>query len=130
MILGVGTDIVSVERCEEMLNRQGRRIAERILTSHELAGFDAAARPAAFLAKRFAAKEAAAKAFGTGFRDGLSLQHIEVGNNAVGAPLLRFNGRAEQLCRELHVCAGHLSLSDEQQYAVAFVTLECTPPQG
>jgi len=130
LIHGIGTDIISIPRCEEMLARQGRRIAERILTARELVGFDAAAKPAAFLAKRFAAKEACAKALGTGFRDGLSLLHIEVENDALGAPHLRLSGRAEVLWAEYGLTACHLSLSDEKNYAVAFVTLERATPQG
>lgn len=123
MIHGIGTDIVAIARIEEGLQRHGDRFAERILADSEIEGFRAAVRPASYLAKRFAAKEAMAKAMGTGFRDGLSLRHIAVGHDAKGRPLIELNGRAEELCRELGIGACHLSLSDERDYAVAFVTL-------
>jgi holo-[acyl-carrier protein] synthase len=75
------------------------------------------------LAKRFAAKEAAAKAMGTGFRDGLSLRHIAVANEASGKPVLCFSGRAAELIERFGIGDAHLSLSDEREFAVAFVTL-------
>ena len=80
--------------------------------------------PAAFLAKRFAAKEATAKAFGTGFRDGLNLRHIAVKNNGLGRPGLQFSHRATALLAELNIDACFLSLSDERHYAVAHVVME------
>lgn len=123
MIFGIGTDIVAIARIEEGLERHGDRFAERILADSELEGFRSAARPASYLAKRFAAKEAMAKALGTGFRDGLSLRHIAVGHDVKGRPLIEVSGRAEELCRELGIGARHLSISDEHEYAVAFVTL-------
>lgn len=126
MIYGIGTDIVAIARIEESLQRHGERFAERILADSEMEGFRAATRPASYLAKRFAAKEAMAKAMGTGFRDGLSLRHIAVGHDDKGKPLLELNGRAEELCSELGIGARHLSLSDEYEYAVAFVTLLST----
>ena len=123
MIFGIGTDIVSISRIEEGLGRHGERFAERILADSELDGFHAAARPASYLAKRFAAKEAMAKAMGIGFRDGLTMRQITVGHDAKGRPLIVVSGRAEDLCSELGIGARHLSISDEHEYAVAFVTL-------
>jgi holo-[acyl-carrier protein] synthase len=123
VIFGIGTDIVAIVRIEAGLQRHGDRFAQRILADSELEGFRRAARPASYLAKRFAAKEAMAKAMGTGFRDGLSLRHIAVGHDAKGRPLIEVSGRAEELCRELGIGARHLSLSDEHEYALAFVTL-------
>ena len=124
MILGIGTDLVEVARMEAALARHGRRFAERILTEPELAGFDDDASPAHFLARRFAAKEACAKAFGTGFRDGLSLRHIGVDHDALGRPLLALTGEAAIRAARLGVGASHLSLSDDRAYALAFVVLE------
>ncbi|MDX5411366.1 MAG: holo-ACP synthase [Thauera sp.] len=123
MIVGIGTDIVRIDRFEAMLERHGPRVAERILGADELAEFAAAARPARFLAKRFAVKEAVAKAFGTGFRDGLSLRHIGVTHDALGRPSLAFLGRAEELRVRLGVADSHVSVADERDYAIAFVTL-------
>ncbi|MBE0509238.1 MAG: holo-ACP synthase [Chromatiales bacterium] len=123
MIFGIGTDIVAIARMEKALARHGERFAERILAEQERAAYAEAARPARFLAKRFAAKEAAAKAFGTGFSAGLSLQHIVISHDARGRPLLSFHGQAEVFCRDQGVGEAHLSISDEQDYAIAFVTL-------
>jgi len=124
MIVGIGTDIVSIARFEAMLERHGARVAERILSVDELREFSETVRPARFLAKRFAVKEAAAKAFGTGFRAGLSLRHIGVRHDQLGRPELAFSGRAEELCIQLQVSASHVSVADEQDYAIAFVTLQ------
>lgn len=124
MIFGIGTDIVRVGRMRQDLERFGERIAERILTENELTEFRVNARPAHFLARRFAAKEAAAKALGTGFRDGLSLRHIGVTHDSAGKPMLEFTGAALELIRQRGICIAHVSLSDEEDHAVAFVTLE------
>ncbi|MGD8572901.1 MAG: holo-ACP synthase [Gammaproteobacteria bacterium] len=124
MIYGIGTDIVAVSRLESALNRHGQRFAGRILADEEMVRFSEYAKPAQFLAKRFAAKEAVAKAFGTGFRDGLSLRHIIVDNDHHGRPTLRFTAMAQTLAERLGIRASHLSLSDEQDYAVAMVVLE------
>jgi holo-[acyl-carrier protein] synthase len=123
MIFGVGTDIVSIPRMQALLDKQGDKIAKRILSETELASFKKAIKPAAFLAKRFAAKEATAKALGTGFRNGLSLSHIIVQNNQLGRPELIFEHRADELLSELKIGRSFLSLSDEEQYAIAYVTL-------
>ena len=123
MIFGIGTDIVRVARMQQSLDKHGERFARRILTDHELIGYRQASKPANFLAKRFAAKEATAKAMGTGFRNGLSLKHINVGHDEQGKPLLEFSGLAAEFMSEQGVNEAHVSLADEQEYAVAFVTL-------
>ena len=123
MIIGIGTDIVCVSRMAKNLERYGDKFAERILTPNELTEFLQHKQPASFLAKRFAAKEATAKAMGCGFRDGLLLSHIGVGHDDLGKPLLEYSGKAVQLCGTLKICKSHLSISDEDKYAVAFVTL-------
>ncbi|MGD8569531.1 MAG: holo-ACP synthase [Gammaproteobacteria bacterium] len=124
MIFGIGTDIVQICRLEDALSRYGQRFAERILAPSEIERFNRYVRPANFLAKRFAAKEAVAKAFGTGFRDGLSLRHIIVDNDDHGRPLLQFEETASILAERFEISASHLSLSDENDYAVAMVVLE------
>jgi holo-[acyl-carrier protein] synthase len=123
MIYGIGTDIVRVERMRENLDRWGDRFAQRILTETELVDFSNAPDPSHFLAKRFAAKEAAAKALGVGFSTGLSPRHIGVTHDARGRPLLEYTERAAELCRELHIEHSHVSIADERDHAVAFVTL-------
>jgi len=127
MIYGIGTDIVSIARIANALQRHGTRFAERILAPGEQQGFTEAARPEHFLAKRFAAKEAAAKAFGTGFSDGLRMRDIAVTHDSRGRPLLSFSGRADSLCEELGIGEHFLSISDEKEHAIAYVILMRRP---
>lgn len=126
MIFGIGVDLVRVARMESNIERFGDRFAERILTGGEMIEYrtQASGQRGRFLAKRFAAKEAAAKAFGTGFRDGLGLRDIGVGHDAQGRPLLQYSGRAFELCAEAGIYSSHLSIADETDYAIAYVTLE------
>ncbi len=124
MIFGIGTDLVHIPRMQALLDKHDDKIALRILSDAEFAEFKQATNQAAFLAKRFAAKEATAKAFGTGFRDGLSLQHIKVINNKDGKPELTFCQRGLYLIEQYNIGRSMLSLSDENDYAIAFVTLE------
>ena len=123
MIYGIGTDIVSIARIATALERHGVRFAERILAPSEREAFRESARQEHFLAKRFAAKEAAAKAFGTGFRDGLCMSDIAVTHDGRGRPLLSFGGRAQSLCEELGIGEHYLSISDEKDNAIAYVIL-------
>ncbi|GAB4509548.1 MAG: holo-ACP synthase [Sulfuricaulis sp.] len=124
MIFGIGTDIVRVARIQQDLDRFGERFAERILTTSELQEYHQNANKANFLARRFAAKEAAVKALGTGFSQGVQLHDIEVTHDTQGKPLLEFRGRAREFLREKNISIAHISLADEQDHAVAFVTLE------
>ena len=123
MIFGIGTDIVRVARMHKNIERYGEKFAERILTSAEMEEYRCEARPAHFLAKRFAAKEAAAKAMGTGFRDGLHFHHIGVGHDAAGKPRLEFTDEAAAFVQAHGITNVHVSLADEEDHAVAFVTL-------
>jgi holo-[acyl-carrier protein] synthase len=123
MIFGIGTDIVRVARMHKNIERFGEKFAERILTQAEMEEYRNEARPAHFLAKRFAAKEAAAKAMGTGFRDGLMLHHIGVTHDPAGKPQLVFSDDAEVFVRQHGITGVHVSLADEEDHAVAFVTL-------
>lgn len=123
MIFGIGTDIVRINRMAESLERHGDKFAERILSADELKVFHKTDNGARYLAKRFAAKEATSKAMGTGFRDGLSLKHISVGNDDKGKPILNFTDKAKCFMEENNIVESHISLADEQEYAVAFVTL-------
>jgi holo-[acyl-carrier protein] synthase len=123
MIFGIGTDIVRVARMQKNIERYGEKFAERILTSAELAEYRNETRKAHFLAKRFAAKEAAAKAMGTGFRDGLMLHHIGVTHDAAGKPQLAFTDQAADFVESHGIRSVHVSLADEEDHAVAFVAL-------
>jgi len=123
MIFGIGTDIVHINRMRDNLEKHGDKFARRILTELEFKEFETKHNQAAFLAKRFAAKEATAKAMGTGFSQGLSLHHIGVGNDAAGKPVITFLDVAEKFLEDNKIKQAHLSLADERDYAVAFVML-------
>lgn len=130
MIVGLGTDIVEIARIEERVPAAGDealldcRLAKRVLTETEFARFVASSQPGRYLAKRFAAKEAAAKALGTGIGRGVSFQHIEISNNANGAPIVAFSGGASERLAQLGGVRAHLSIADEKHYATATVILE------
>ena len=123
MIFGIGTDIVHIERMRKNIEKYGDKFSERILTSSEQKEYISKNDKAAYLAKRFAAKEAAAKAMGTGFSEGLSLHHIGVINDEAGKPTLEFLGVGKEFIDNNKIQQTHLSLADERDYAVAFVTL-------
>lgn len=124
MIFGIGTDIVEYARIETMWERYGDRFAERVLSKRELPEFQAYASQARFLAKRFAAKEAFAKAVGSGLRHPVSLQRIGVTHDGLGKPVLQFDDLLRTYLAQLGVSAHHLSISDERGMVVAFVVLE------
>lgn len=123
MIFGIGTDIVSVKRMQENIDKFGDKFAERILSAEEMEEYQRYKEPSRLLAKRFAAKEAASKAMGTGFRDGLSLKHIFVTHDPLGKPILNFCEAANEFIIRNKIEESHVSISDEQDYAVAYVTL-------
>jgi holo-[acyl-carrier protein] synthase len=123
MIIGIGTDLVHIPRMQSLIDKHGDKIAQRILSHKEFAEYQLQLKPAAFLAKRFAAKEAVSKALGTGFRDGLSLRHIMVNNNELGKPELRYEAAGQEKMAEHGVSRSHLSLSDDNEYAIAYVIL-------
>ncbi|MCV6615972.1 MAG: holo-ACP synthase [Cellvibrionaceae bacterium] len=126
MVKGIGTDIVQIERLAASLSRTKGRLLERILTEAEREVYQQkhCAEPSValnYFAKRFAAKEAVGKALGSGIGQGVSWQEIEIGNDAIGAPVVRLVGVAQQRMLALGASQCLLSLSDEQDYAVAFV---------
>lgn len=123
MIIGIGTDIVQISRIERGLEKFSDKFAQRILTDLEWEIFNGHKAPASFLAKRFAAKEAVAKAFGTGFRQGLSMRHIEVVNDDLGKPQLCLYEAAAKKMQQLDANQTFISISDEKSYAVAFVII-------
>jgi holo-[acyl-carrier protein] synthase len=123
MIVGIGTDIVAIARIEAVLERQGHRFAERILHPEEMLEFSAHAQPARFLSKRFAVKEAASKALGTGIGQGVSWRDFKIEHTELGAPVLLLFGEAAALAEQSNVTQQHVSLADEQDTVVAFVVL-------
>jgi holo-[acyl-carrier protein] synthase len=123
-IVGIGTDIVEIARISEQRARLGDRLARRVLTESELTTYLQSKQPERFLAKRFAAKEAAAKALGTGIGRGVSFQHIHIDNDDNGAPLVSFTDGALARLKQLSGSRGFISIADEKHYAVATVVLE------
>ena len=124
MIIGLGTDIVSVERVTRIYEDTGDAFAERILSQEELLELKKTKRKNEFLAKRFAAKEAASKALGTGIAKGVSFQDFTVSHDAHGKPVLLVTGHARLLAEEQQINRWHISLSDEREHAIATVIAE------
>ena len=132
MILGLGSDLCSIERIERSIERFGDRFLLRVFTEAERAR--AARRPftaAGTLAKRFAAKEAFSKAVGTGFRAGVFMRDIGVVNAASGAPTLALAGGAKARLYAMvppgHAARVHLTMTDDHPWAQAFVVIEAVP---
>ncbi len=130
MIYGIGVDLVHVPRVESVLARWNERFLDRVFTSREQALCLSRPRHASAFALRFAAKEAFSKALGLGMRRGVRWRDIEVFHHPGGRPDLRVHGRSRDLCRERGITGMYLSLSDEQEYAAAFVVLETEPAGG
>lgn len=123
MILGIGIDIVDVGRIRALAAKHGERFTRRIFTEAEAGCCRGKSDPSPHLSARFAAKEAAAKALGTGISSGVRFRDIEVLSDG-GPPRLVLHGRAGERARELGVTRMHLSLSHERGNAAAFVVLE------
>ena len=124
MIHGIGTDIVDCARFDAMLARHGSRLADRMLSGSELTEFRTQSNPARFIAKRFAAKEAFAKAVGSGLREPVILRRISIAHDVLGKPSLQFDETLSAHLAQLGITGHHLSISDEKIYIVAFVVLE------
>jgi holo-[acyl-carrier protein] synthase len=131
VILGIGTDLVDIRRIERVMERHGDRFVQRIFTAEERALAEGRSNRAATYAKRFAAKEACAKALGTGFRDGIFFRDLGVVNLPSGKPTMALVGAA--LCRlQAIVPAGYeahidLAITDEYPMAQAFVVISAVP---
>jgi len=124
MIVGIGVDMVDVRRVERSLERFGQRFAGKVLSPEEQAEFRLRTAPASWLAKRFAVKEAVAKALGTGMRGGVHFGQITVTRGTHGAPGFTLAGAAAARAERLGAASHHVSVSDEGDCAVAFVILE------
>ncbi|AEW44419.1 holo-[acyl-carrier protein] synthase [Serratia symbiotica str. 'Cinara cedri'] len=123
-VLGLGTDIVEMVRIKSVVERSGDRLALRVLSVAELQLYQQHQQPVCFLAKRFAVKEATTKAFGTGIRNGLAFNQLEVFNDGLGKPNIRLHDRAAEIAEEMGITAIHVSLADERYYAYAVVIIE------
>ncbi len=124
MIFGIGVDVCQISRIAGSLERFGDRFAERILDSQELKDFQVSRRRVRFLAMRFAAKEATSKALGTGFKQGIAPRQIGLRHEPSGRPGIVCHGKALELVERYGISASNISLSDEADFAVAFVVLE------
>ncbi|MBF0136101.1 MAG: holo-ACP synthase [Magnetococcus sp. DMHC-1] len=124
MILGIGSDLVRIQRIRTAMERFGERFLQRIYSPQELAFCQVRQDPAPCLAKRFAAKEAFVKALGSGFRDGIWFRDVEVVNDAFGRPCLAIHGPAATRMTRIGITHIHLSISDESGFALAFVVVE------
>lgn len=123
-ILGIGTDIVEISRIKKVYKKFPKGFSERILHENELKLLKRHNNPHTFLAKRFAAKEATAKALGTGIAQGVAFQEIEVSNNDNGQPQLSLHGKTLEIAKKFGMKQCFISLSDENKYAIAHVILE------
>jgi len=134
MIIGLGSDLCNIERIEKSLERFGDRFVQRVFTEIEQAKSDRRRMRAASYAKRFAAKEAGAKALGTGIARGVSWKEIGVVNLPGGKPTLEFKGRAlERLARmtpDGYEATTHITITDDHPWAQAFVVIEVHPVGG
>ncbi len=124
MIVGMGVDIIEIDRIENMIENHGDRVIDRIFTELEAASCRARARPMQHFAGRFAAKEAAFKALGTGWSSGVSWKSIEVVNEPSGRPVLRMGGGAKKRADEIGVEKTWVSVSHGLMHAVATVIFE------
>jgi holo-[acyl-carrier protein] synthase len=124
MIYGIGTDIVSIKRIEDALFRFGDRFLHRILNETEVAEYAQSAQPARFLAKRFAAKEAFSKAFGTGIGGEIGWHDVAVGHDRRGKPIIHSSAQLVARLVKCEIKTSHISISDESEHAIAFVVLE------
>ena len=131
MILGIGSDLVDIRRIEQVIGRHGDRFLDRVFTPIERTKAQRRANPSATYAKRFAAKEACAKALGTGMRSGVFWRDIGVVNLASGQPTLKLTrgalDRLEAITPPGTEARIHLTIADEWPIAQAFVVISAVP---
>lgn len=134
MIIGLGSDLCDIRRVQQTLDRFGERFTHKVFTQTERDRSDRRKQRAASYAKRFAAKEACAKALGTGLRHGVFWRDMGVVNQRSGAPTLLLSGgakaRLEAMTPAGHSATIHLTITDDDPYAQAFVIIEALPISG
>lgn len=123
MILGIGTDIASIERFQHNIDKHAERFVGKILSELEIPLYQHTNQKAQYLASRFASKEAVVKALGTGFRDGIIMPDIAILSNERGRPYVELTGPVKALADTLGITDIHLSISHEKQFALAFVVI-------
>jgi len=125
MIYGIGVDLVRVERIAAAIARYGNRFLKRIFTPQEIAACQGRTWAVSGFAMRFAAKEAFSKALGVGLRrGGIRWREVEVVPDSLGKPEIFVSGRAAALCAEASITGMHITLTDEDNHALAVVILE------
>lgn len=124
MIIGIGVDITEVARMALAIERRGERFVQRVFTEAEIRYCRSRKNVMERFAGRFAAKEAAMKAIGTGWRRGVSWRDFEVTRESSGRPVMRLSGRAEEIARELGGKQALVTISHTEQQAIAWVVLE------
>ena len=124
MIYGIGTDILRIERIEQLYGKYGQALAERLLSRIELLEWRSVGNKTNFLAKRFAAKEAFAKAVHTGLRSPVTLHHISIAHDKLGRPEFVVEPPLQEWLRQQGIGRVHLSLSDGNGAVVAFAVAE------
>ena len=122
-VVGIGTDIIEISRLREMSDKVREKLALRVLTSAEYKKYLSTKQQVSFLAKRWAGKEALSKALGTGIANGVSFQQIEIQTLKSGQPILKLQDKALIIALEVGATSWHITLSDEVNYATAFVVL-------
>ena len=131
MILGIGTDLANIDRIQGVLDRFGDRFRDRVFTEREQRKAENRKDVAGTYAKRWAAKEACSKALGTGLRMGIAWKDMSVTNLHTGQPIMHLTGwaaeRLEAMCPDGHEAVVHVSLTDDQPWAQAFVVIEARP---
>jgi holo-[acyl-carrier protein] synthase len=131
MILGIGSDLASIERIAAVLERHGDRFRNRVFTELEQAKAQSRANVAATYAKRWAAKEACSKALGTGLRMGIAWRDMAVSNLRSGQPQMHLTGwaaeRLQQMTPAGYEARVHVTLTDDHPWAQAFVVIEARP---
>lgn len=124
MLLGTGVDLIEVKRIAQSMERFGPRFLDRIYTAREIAYCSGKRNSAQSFAARFAAKEAGAKALGTGMNFGVTWREIEVARSAGGRPGLELSGQARRVASRLGVRTISLSLTHTAEFAIAMVVME------
>jgi len=124
MIVGTGVDIVEIDRIQKIVDQYGDAFAKRILCESEYKDYEKQKFPVRFIARRFAAKEAVAKALGTGFQAGITMCMVCVTHDEFGRPIIELHDKAKQKADSLGVENSLISISDERHYAMAFAVME------
>jgi len=124
MIAGIGVDLATISRVEKTFSRFGDRFAKRILNESEWESYKNNHSQIRFLTKRFAVKEAAVKALGTGERTGVLLRDFYIEHDDLGKPILKVSGEAGRRCEQYGINQFWVSLSDEGDTVAAFVVIE------